>query len=190
MYPHFSLCCLFVAWRSIVVAMKWLCSWGSGRWEIPVEVRREGGPHAPTAIFIDKPLMPRAMTLRRKHERLYKHALVSLASRAAHFATSSNNRRQSPCPDVPAAADGTSAGGHQECGGAGHQSGSTEQAAAPAKQTSEQCVAPAQETKADAACAAGTASKGNAISLAQGGSPDFAAAQGQSVGQTTVEVTV
>lgn len=49
-------------------------------------------------IFIDKPLTPRALTLRRKHERLYKRALLSLAARAAHFAATSTTQRAATNP--------------------------------------------------------------------------------------------
>ena len=32
-------------------------------------------------IFLDKPLLRRALTMRERHERLYKHALLSIALR-------------------------------------------------------------------------------------------------------------
>lgn len=39
-------------------------------------------------IFLDKPLLRRALTLRERHERLYKHALLSIALRSARNAES------------------------------------------------------------------------------------------------------
>lgn len=68
-------------------------------WEIAVEVCQEGVPKTAKTIFINKPLMPRTMTMRRKHERLYKHALVSLAAQHA----ASSLRRNRPRTNLPTA---------------------------------------------------------------------------------------
>ena len=54
-------------------------------WELPVSVSVPAGAADPLSskiVFIDKPLIPRSSTLRRKHEILYKSALVTLS--AAH----------------------------------------------------------------------------------------------------------
>ncbi len=54
-------------------------------WELPVTVRSvqaADGPHS-KFVCVDKPLVPRAATLRRKHEVLFKTALVSLCTTAS-----------------------------------------------------------------------------------------------------------
>ena len=54
-------------------------------WELPVTVQSVQAADGPRSTFvsIDKPLVPRAATLRRKHEVLFKAALVSLCTRAS-----------------------------------------------------------------------------------------------------------
>ncbi len=69
----------------------------SNSWELPVSVRLSAAadPLSSKFVFVDKPLIPRTLTLRRKHEVLYKAALVSLSTSAGRAAATTPTGRGS-----------------------------------------------------------------------------------------------
>ena len=95
----------------------------SNSWELPVSVQLSAAadPLSSKVVCVDKPLLPRASTLRRKHEVLYKATLVSLSTTGRGAARRPTDRGSDGQPfSVRAGADPASAA-EQVSGGTLHE---------------------------------------------------------------------
>ena len=109
------------AFRSLLTTVP--TSNDSSSWELPVAVRLAvaADPLSSKFVCVDKPLIPRAMTLRRKHEVLYKAALVSLSTSAGRGWPRSLNDRNSDQDRLPVrAGTGPANAAQQGPGGISH----------------------------------------------------------------------
>ena len=128
----------------------------SGSWELPASVRlvHAADPLSSKFVCVDKPLIPRVMTMRRKHEVLFKAALVSMstsAGRVTHRSLADRDSHQD-CP--PGHAGTEPACAEQSPSGMPHATGPLTTAAKVGAEPFERhiggqsCEGPSQETAA------------------------------------------